>query len=93
MLYDRYMDDLIDAFEAGFAEASKLPSECPFDQSDAIRHTAWLDGANYSTPSIAEHLYCREAIVPAAPYVPCLPSFRQGRPFVRASVLSDRADK
>lgn len=71
MLRDQYMDELVDAFEAGFAEASDLSAQCPFDQSDQIRHTAWLDGARYSTPVIAKHLYCRESLVLPASLLAC----------------------
>ena len=55
MLCDRYLDELAETFEAGFAAANGEPVIAnALVRADEVRFTAWLDGAGYSDPTIAD---------------------------------------
>jgi hypothetical protein len=57
MLSDRYMDELVETFEDGFAATNSTATIVgPAVQADHVRITAWLDGACYSDPTIADSL-------------------------------------
>lgn len=86
MLYDRYMDELVDTFQPGFAEAVDSPLACPFDRSEKTRHAAWMDGPHYSRRLIAQYLYCRESNVLRAGFVPLIAKLPRGHSFVRTYV-------
>jgi hypothetical protein len=57
MLCDRYLDELAETFEAGFAatHSGTATVDTTVVASD-VRSTAWLDGACYSDPTIADSL-------------------------------------
>jgi hypothetical protein len=93
MLCDRYMDELIDAFEAGFGAVNATHAACPFDRADGVRHTAWVDGTQYRTATFAQHLHCRESIASTVPYVALVSHFRHDHPFVRTAVSFNSASK
>jgi hypothetical protein len=93
MLCDRYMDELVDAFEAGFTAANATSALCPFDRTDAVRRAAWIDGTQYRTATFAQHLSCSESVVPTAPYVAFVSHFRHAHPFVRTAVSFNGASK
>jgi hypothetical protein len=55
MLCDRYLDELVETFEAGFAATNGEPVIADaMVRADEVRFTAWLDGACYSDPTIAD---------------------------------------
>ena len=57
MLCDRYLDELAETFEAGFAATSAEPVIADaIARADEVRFTAWLDGACYSDLTIADSL-------------------------------------
>ena len=91
MLCDQHMDELVDAFEAGFAATASMV--CPFERDDRIRRAAWADGTQYRTVAFAQHLYCRESIAPPAPYAAFVSHFRNDHPFVRTAVSFNGACK
>ena len=93
MLCDRYMDELIDAFEEGFVAVNATPAACPFDRTDGVRHTAWVDGTQYRTASFARHLHCSESLASTAPYVAFVSHFLHDHPFVRTAVSFNGACK
>ena len=60
MLSDPFLDELIDAFEAGFANAGNLAKTvdaCPFEIHDSVRRTAWYDGATFNTLASPRQTY------------------------------------
>jgi len=55
MLCDRYLDELAETFEAGFAAINAEPAIADATvRADEVRFTAWLDGACYNDPTIAD---------------------------------------
>ena len=57
MLCDRYLDELAETFEAGFAATAAEPVIADaIVRADEVRFTAWLDGACYSDPTITDSL-------------------------------------
>ena len=55
MLCDRYLDELAETFEAGFAATTAEPVVADeIVGADEVRFTAWLDGACYSDSTIAD---------------------------------------
>jgi hypothetical protein len=57
MLCDRYLDELAETFEAGFAaNNSAMVTVDAAVQGDDVRLTAWLDGASFSDPTFADSL-------------------------------------
>ncbi|WP_010161130.1 hypothetical protein [Sphingomonas sp. PAMC 26617] len=56
MLQDQNLNDVIDAFEAGYADAVGAiwqASPCPFGAHDLVRRTAWIDGISFNTATAA----------------------------------------
>jgi hypothetical protein len=57
MLCDRYLDELAETFEAGFAAThSGTATADTTVVADDVRITAWLDGACYNDPTIADSI-------------------------------------
>lgn len=57
MLQDQNLDDVIDAFEAGYADAIDnrgAASPCPFGGRDKVRRAAWIDGVSFNTALAAD---------------------------------------
>ena len=57
MLSDRYLDELAETFEAGFAATTAEPVIADaIVGADKVRFMAWLDGACYTDPTFADSL-------------------------------------